>query len=126
MKILDVDGFQKGIKEIEETLSSQKKQADQIAKAIQGFTDLEEAFKGKGGNAIRDFYRSKHLPLLEQYQTFLSDYQSVIKQMNHALQNLEPAPDGFMNEAFLENELKQVFASRSKQPNNSPVKPIIR
>ncbi|USK93057.1 DNA/RNA non-specific endonuclease [Rossellomorea marisflavi] len=105
MKILDVDGFQKGIKEIEETLSSQKKQADQIAKAIQGVTDLDEAFKGKGGNAIRDFYRSKHLPLLEQYQTFLSDYQSVIKQMNHALQNLEPAPDGFMNEGFLENEL---------------------
>lgn len=106
MKILDVDGFQKGIKEIEETLSSQKKQADQMAKAIQGVTDLDEAFKGKGGNAIRDFYRSKHLPLLEQYQIFLSDYQSVIKQMNDALQNLEPAPDGFMNEVFLENELK--------------------
>jgi predicted ribonuclease toxin of YeeF-YezG toxin-antitoxin module len=106
MKILDIDGFQKGIKEIEETLSSQKKQADQMAKAIQGVTDLDEAFKGKGGNAIRDFYRSKHLPILEQYQTFLSDYQSVIKQMNHALQNLEPAPDGFMNEGFLENELK--------------------
>ncbi|WP_430507742.1 T7SS effector LXG polymorphic toxin [Rossellomorea marisflavi] len=106
MKILDVDGFQKGITEIEETLSSQKKQADQMAKDIQGVTDLDEAFKGKGGNAIRDFYRSKHLPLLEQYQTFLSDYQSVIKQMNDALQNLEPAPDGFMNEGFLENELK--------------------
>lgn len=106
MKILDVDGFQKGITEIEETLSFQKKQADQMAKAIQGVTDLDEAFKGKGGNAIRDFYRSKHLPLLEQYQTFLSDYQSVIKQMNHALHNLEPAPDGFMNEGFLENELK--------------------
>ncbi|MGX1265714.1 putative ribonuclease toxin of YeeF-YezG toxin-antitoxin module [Rossellomorea marisflavi] len=106
MKILDVDGFQKGIKEIEETLSSQKKQAEQIEKAIQGVTDLDEAFKGKGGNAIRDFYRSKHLPLLKQFQTFLSDYQSVIKQMKHALQNLEPAPDGFMNEGFLENELK--------------------
>jgi LXG domain of WXG superfamily/Novel toxin 15 len=106
MKILDVDGFQKGIKEIEETLSSQKKQAEQIEKSIQGVTDLDEAFKGKGGNAIRDFYRSKHLPLLEQYQTFLSDYQAVIKQMNDALQNLEPAPDGFMNEGFLENELQ--------------------
>ncbi|MEW4225848.1 LXG domain-containing protein [Rossellomorea marisflavi] len=106
MKILDVDGFQKGIKEIEETLSFQKKQADQMAKAIQGVTDLDEAFKGNGGNAIRDFYRSKHLPLLEQYQTFLSDYQSAIKQMNDALLNLEPAPDGFMNEGFLENELQ--------------------
>ncbi|QHA35179.1 hypothetical protein D5E69_04680 [Rossellomorea marisflavi] len=106
MKILDVDGFQKGITEIEETLSSQKKQVKQIEKTIQGVTDLEEAIKGKGGNAIRDFYRSKHLPLIEQYQTFLSDYQSVIKQMNDALQNLEPAPDGFMNEGFLENELE--------------------
>ncbi|GLI83104.1 hypothetical protein ANABIO32_07940 [Rossellomorea marisflavi] len=26
--------------------------------------------------------------------------------MNDALQNLEPAPDGFMNEGFLENELQ--------------------
>ncbi|WP_430481814.1 T7SS effector LXG polymorphic toxin [Rossellomorea marisflavi] len=126
MKILDVDGFQKGIKEIEETLSSQKKQADQIAKAIQGITDLDEAFKGKGGNAIRDFYRSKHLPLLEQYQTFLSDYQFVIKQMNDALQNLEPAPDGFMNEGFLENELeaglrlaKQTTEQLTSEANNT-------
>ncbi|VXC56738.1 hypothetical protein BACI349Y_810019 [Bacillus sp. 349Y] len=106
MKILDVGGFHKGITEIDETLSSQKKQADQMEKAIQGVTDLEEAFKGKGGNAIRDFYRNKHLPLLEQYQAFLSDYQAVIKQMNDALHYLEPAPDGFMNEGFLENELK--------------------
>ncbi|MDR4938255.1 LXG domain-containing protein [Rossellomorea marisflavi] len=126
MKILDVDGFQKGITEIEETLSSQKKQADQMANAIQGVTDLEEAFKGKGGNAIRDFYRSKHLPLLEQYQTFLSDYQTVIKQMNDALQNLEPAPDGFMNEAFLENELeaglrlaKQTTEQLTSEANNT-------
>lgn len=106
MKILDVDGFQKGIKEIEETLSSQKKQADQVAKAIQSFTDLDETFKGKGGNAIRDFYRNMHIPFLEQYQSYLSDYQSVIKSMNDALLNLEPAPDGFMNDGFLDNELK--------------------
>jgi LXG domain of WXG superfamily len=126
MKILDVDGFQKGIKEIDETLSSQKKQADQMAKALQGVTDLDEAFKGKGGNAIRDFYRSKHLPLLEQYQTFLSDYQSVIKQMNDALQKLEPAPDGFMNEGFLDNELeaglrlaKQTTVQLTSEANNT-------
>lgn len=126
MKILDVDGFQKGITEIEETLSSQKKQAEQIEKAIQGVADLDEAFKGKGGNAIRDFYRSKHLPLLEHYQTFLSDYQAVIKQMNDALHNLEPAPDGFMNEGFLENELeaglrlaKQTTEQLTSEANNT-------
>ncbi|MBV6682567.1 LXG domain-containing protein [Bacillus sp. JRC01] len=126
MKILDVDGFQKGIKEIEETLSSQKKKAEQIEKSIQGVTDLDEAFKGKGGNAIRDFYRSKHLPLLDQYQTFLSDYQAVIKQMNEALHNLEPAPDGFMNEGFLENELeaglrlaKQTTEQLTSEANNT-------
>lgn len=70
MKILDVDGFQKGITEIEETLSSQKKQADQMAKAIQGVTDLEEAFKGKGGNAIRDFTVVSTFPSLKSIRHF--------------------------------------------------------
>lgn len=107
MKILDVDGFQHGIKEIEETLSSQKDQVEQIERAVQGVVNLDEAFKGEGGNAIRDFYRSQHLPMLEQYQLFLSDYQSVIRQMKEALDHVEPSPDGFMRQSFLDNEVEE-------------------
>ncbi|MCA0149730.1 hypothetical protein LCD52_13095 [Rossellomorea vietnamensis] len=107
MKILDVDGFQHGIKEIEETLSSQKDQVEQVERAVQDVVNLDEAFKGEGGNAIRDFYRSQHLPMLEQYQLFLSDYQSVIRQMKEALNLVEPSPDGFMRQSFLDNEVEE-------------------
>ncbi|MCC5803743.1 T7SS effector LXG polymorphic toxin [Rossellomorea vietnamensis] len=107
MKILDVDGFQHGIKEIEETLSSQKDQVEQIERAVQDVVNLDDAFKGEGGNAIRDFYRSQHLPMLEQYQLFLSDYQSVIRQMKEALDHVEPSPDGFMRQSFLDNEVEE-------------------
>ncbi|WP_061808726.1 ribonuclease YeeF family protein [Rossellomorea vietnamensis] len=107
MKILDVDGFQHGIKEIEETLSSQKDQVEQIERAVQDVVNLDEAFKGEGGNAIRDFYRSQHLPMLEQYQLFLSDYQSVIRQMKEALDHVEPSPDGFIRQSFLDNEVEE-------------------
>ena len=107
MKILDVDGFQHGIKEIEETLSSQKDQVQQIERAVQDVVNLDDAFKGEGGNAIRDFYRSQHLPMLEQYQLFLSDYQSVIRQMKEALDHVEPSPDGFMRQSFLDNEVEE-------------------
>ncbi|CAN7535363.1 T7SS effector LXG polymorphic toxin [Rossellomorea sp. LjRoot5] len=107
MKILDVDGFQHGIKEIEKTLSSQKDQVEQIERAVQDVVHLDEAFKGEGGNAIRDFYRSQHLPMLEQYQLFLSDYQSVISQMKEALDHVEPSPDGFIRQSFLDNEVEE-------------------
>jgi len=107
MKILDVDGFQNGMKEIEETLSSQKDQVQQIERAVQDVVNLDDAFKGEGGNAIRDFYRSHHLPMLEQYQGFLSDYQSVIREMKEALDHVEPSPDGFMRQSFLDNEVEE-------------------
>jgi LXG domain of WXG superfamily/A nuclease of the HNH/ENDO VII superfamily with conserved LHH len=107
MKILDVDGFQNGMKEIEETLSSQKDQVQQIERAVQDVVNLDDAFKGEGGNAIRDFYRSHHLPMLEQYQDFLSDYQSVIREMKEALDHVEPSPDGFMRQSFLDNEVEE-------------------
>ncbi|MGF3104531.1 T7SS effector LXG polymorphic toxin [Rossellomorea sp. DUT-2] len=107
MKILDVDGFQHGIKEIEETLSSQRDQVEQIERAVQDVVNLDDAFKGEGGNAIRDFYRSQHLPMLEQYQLFLSDYQSIIRQMKEALDHVEPSPDGFMRQSFLDNEVEE-------------------
>jgi predicted ribonuclease toxin of YeeF-YezG toxin-antitoxin module len=107
MKILDVDGFQQGIKEIEETLSSQRDHVEQIERAVQDVVNLDDTFKGEGGDAIRDFYRSQHLPMLEQYQMFLSDYQSVIREMKEALAHVEPSLDGFMRQSFLDNEVEE-------------------
>ncbi|RIW34298.1 hypothetical protein D3H55_09975 [Bacillus salacetis] len=107
MKILNVEAFHSGLEEIEETLSSQKDQVEQIKKAVTDVVNLDEAFKGEGGDAIRDFYRSKHLPMLEKYQLFLSDYQSVLRQTTEALYSLEPSPAGFIRQSFLEGDVEQ-------------------
>ncbi|RIW34308.1 hypothetical protein D3H55_10050 [Bacillus salacetis] len=107
MKILNVEAFHSGLKDMEETLSSQKDQVEQIEKAVTDVVNLDEAFKGEGGEAIRDFYRSKHLPMLEKYQLFLSDYQSVLRQMTEALYSLEPSPAGFIRQSFLEGDVEQ-------------------
>jgi predicted ribonuclease toxin of YeeF-YezG toxin-antitoxin module len=107
MKILDVEAFHSGLKEIEETLSSQKDQMEQVGKEVTDVVNLDDAFRGEGGEAIRDFYRSKHLPMLEKYQLFLSDYQSVLREMKEALYSLEPSPAGFIRQSFLESDVEQ-------------------
>ncbi|WP_162785152.1 T7SS effector LXG polymorphic toxin [Bacillus sp. P14.5] len=107
MKILDVEDFHSGLREIEATLSSQKDQVDQIEKAVTDVVNLDDSLKGEGGDAIRDFYRGNHLPMLEKYQLFLSDYQSVLRQMKEALYSLEPSPAGFIRQSFLESDVEQ-------------------
>ncbi|WP_285813516.1 LXG domain-containing protein [Rossellomorea marisflavi] len=106
MKILDVHDFHTGLKEIEETLSSQKDQVKDIQKSVQAVVDLEDAFKGKGGEAIRGFYRNKHLPMIEQYQTFLADYETTIGKLRNAIQDVEPAPHGVIKQSFLDHEVE--------------------
>ncbi|WP_317947720.1 LXG domain-containing protein, partial [Rossellomorea marisflavi] len=106
MKILDVHDFHTGLKEIEETLSSQKVQVKDIQKSVQAVVDLDDAFKGKGGEAIRGLYRNKHLPMIKQYQTFLADYETTIRKLRNAIQDVEPAPHGVIEQSFLDHEVE--------------------
>ena len=56
MKTLDVQALHNAI---DQTLEQLKQQSDEIAKvkkAVEGITSLDDALKGKGGDAIRAFY----------------------------------------------------------------------
>ncbi|MEC5253619.1 T7SS effector LXG polymorphic toxin, partial [Bacillus licheniformis] len=64
MKTLDVQALHNAI---DQTLEQLKQQSDEIAKvkkAVEGITSLDDAFMGKGGDAIRAFYVECHTAFL--------------------------------------------------------------
>ncbi|QHZ46356.1 T7SS effector LXG polymorphic toxin [Bacillus sp. NSP9.1] len=107
MKTLDVQALRNGI---DDTLEQLKKQSDEITKVkknVDGITSLDDALKGKGGDAIRAFYEECHTPFLRFYETFIEEYQSALKNIKNALDSLEPNHNGYISQAFLEHELEQ-------------------
>ncbi|MED1237053.1 T7SS effector LXG polymorphic toxin, partial [Bacillus paralicheniformis] len=92
------------------TLEQLKHQSDEIAKvqkSVEEIASLDDALKGKGGDAIRAFYEECHTPFLQFYDTFIGEYSSTLKKMKSALNSLEPNHNGFISQNFLEHELEQ-------------------
>ncbi|CAM5203991.1 T7SS effector LXG polymorphic toxin [Bacillus licheniformis] len=106
MKTLDVQALHKAI---DQTLEQLKHQSDEIAKvqkSVEEIASLDDALKGKGGDAIRAFYEECHTPFLQFYDTFIEEYSSTLKKMKSALNSLEPNHNGFISQSFLEHELE--------------------
>ncbi|WP_372530235.1 T7SS effector LXG polymorphic toxin [Cytobacillus sp.] len=54
--------------------------------AIQELLALDDAFKGKGGEAIRSFYQECHQPFLQFLESWIDEYQILFKEL-HSLIN---------------------------------------
>ncbi|MDU0073256.1 T7SS effector LXG polymorphic toxin [Bacillus sp. FSL M8-0052] len=107
MKTLDVHALHHAI---DQTLEQLKKQSEEIAnlkKSVDGITSLDDALKGKGGDAIRAFYEECHTPFLRFFESFIEEYESELKKIKNALNSLEPNHNGFISQSFLEHELEQ-------------------
>ncbi|MBS4161279.1 transposase [Klebsiella pneumoniae] len=107
MKTLDVRALHHAI---DQTLEQLKKQSEEIAKvkkSVNGITALDDALKGKGGDAIRAFYEECHTPFLRFYESFIEEYQSSLKKMKNALNSLEPNHNGYISQAFIDHDLEQ-------------------
>ncbi|MCY8271307.1 T7SS effector LXG polymorphic toxin [Bacillus sonorensis] len=107
MKTLDVQALHKAIDQTLEQLKNQSEEIANLKKSVDGITSLDDALKGKGGDAIRAFYEECHTPFLRFYETFIEEYQSALKKIKNALDSFEPKHDGFISQAFLEHELEQ-------------------
>ncbi|MGG3628328.1 LXG domain-containing protein [Bacillus licheniformis] len=107
MKTLDVQALHKAIDQTLEQLKQQSDEFAQVQKAVEEIASLNDALKGKGGDAIRAFYKECHTPFLQFYDTFIEEYSSVLKKMKSALNSLEPNHNGFISQTFLEHELEQ-------------------
>ncbi|MEC1261440.1 T7SS effector LXG polymorphic toxin [Bacillus swezeyi] len=107
MKTLDVQALHNAIDQTLEQLKHQSDEFDKVKKAVESITSLDDALKGKGGDAIRAFYEECHTPFLQFYDTFIEEYSSTLKKMKSALNSLEPNHNGVISQNFLEHELEQ-------------------
>ena len=114
MKVLDVNEFQQGLGRNVNRLTRLESEMKQIESAVQGLTQLEESLKGQGGEALRAYYESCHLPFLTFFNTFKISFTSVLQEMKTALSSLEPDSSGFIRQAALEGEIEQGL-NRAKQ-----------
>ncbi|AOP13667.1 Ribonuclease YxiD [Bacillus licheniformis] len=118
MKTLDVQALHNAI---DQTLEQLKKQSDEFAKvkkAVDGIASLDDALKGKGGDAIRAFYEECHTPFLQFYDAFIEEYSSTLKKMKSALNSLEPNHNGFISQSFLEHELENGLNAADRTTKN--------
>jgi predicted ribonuclease toxin of YeeF-YezG toxin-antitoxin module len=76
-----------------------------VADAITRFIQLEDGFRGKAGDSIRDFYATCHIPFIQFGRLFLRDYESALKSIKDSLIDLEPSVDGFIDTSFVVNDV---------------------
>ena len=107
MKVLDVDLLQDGLTRNINRMNRLEKEMTAIQKAVEELTAMEEALKGEGGQAIRDFYTSCHLPFLQYFLTFKEEFSTVLQQAQQALVSLEPMDAGHIVEEFLETKVEE-------------------
>ncbi|BFJ00345.1 MULTISPECIES: T7SS effector LXG polymorphic toxin [Priestia] len=105
MKTLDVDAFHENIQAILDSLKSQKEQIQSLISQVQAFSSLDDAFKGKGGEAIRSFYETGHASFLTLYHSLLTSYEARLTQITHALRSFEPSEDGYITQPFLQDTI---------------------
>lgn len=105
MKILDAKSLHSGIDGLNNKLKSQMEQLHQLKNVVEEFADLDDAFKGKGGEAIRGFYRDWHVPLLSFYYNTLKNYEKVLTKVKEATEELDSDQNGFIRQSFLNGEL---------------------
>ncbi|MEC1440527.1 T7SS effector LXG polymorphic toxin [Bacillus sonorensis] len=118
MKTLDVQALHKAIDQTLEQLKQQSDEFAQVQKAVEEIASLNDALKGKGGDAIRAFYKECHTPFLQFYDTFIEEYSSALKKMKSALNSLEPNHNGFISQSFLEHELEQGLNAADRTTKN--------
>ncbi|MEK5502043.1 T7SS effector LXG polymorphic toxin [Bacillus sp. FSL M8-0168] len=107
MKTLDVHALHKAIDQTLEQLKHQSEEIADLKKSVDGITSLDDALKGKGGDAIRTFYEECHTPFLQFFESFIEEYSSTLKKVKNALNSLEPNHNGYISQAFLDHELEQ-------------------
>ncbi|WP_269058770.1 ribonuclease YeeF family protein [Lentibacillus populi] len=105
MKVLDAKSLRAGLKATKTSLQTLDDQVKDLEQRVQAVITLDEAFKGKGAQAIRSFYQELHMPFLLFLEGFIADYQEILTEMENALQSLEGAEDGYIHEQFLEHDL---------------------
>ncbi len=106
MKVFDVSSLHEGIRGMTQQLSQLEKQLNGVENSIRTFVASKDSYRGKGASAIRRFYEYAHLPFLQFFQSFLTNFQSKLQQLQFEMDGLEGDSRGFIDESFLSSELE--------------------
>lgn len=93
-------------------------QIESVKKSVRDFHSLESALDGKGGEAIRAFYRDCHEPFLVMLYKSMLDYKGVLREMGEAIDSLESGENGYISHSFLENEVEDALENIEKKAVN--------
>ncbi|TQR21293.1 ribonuclease YeeF family protein [Psychrobacillus vulpis] len=118
MKVLDISPFHDGLQRNIQMLNRIEGEMKAIESSIDGLVALEDSLKGEGGNAIRSFYNDCHLPFLQFFTTFKNYFNTTLTQMDSSLDALEPDPNGFIRQSFLEGEVEDGLREISQVTSN--------
>ncbi|WP_078579613.1 T7SS effector LXG polymorphic toxin [Salipaludibacillus agaradhaerens] len=114
MKQLDVDKVHEAIDITIQALHEKENQMRDVEVALNNFINLEDAFRGQGGQAIRNFYATCHIPFIQFFRLFMHDYEHTLQQIKQSLDIVEPASGGFIDQAFIENDVQDGLDRVSK------------
>jgi predicted ribonuclease toxin of YeeF-YezG toxin-antitoxin module len=107
IKVLDVQQLHNEMEQTTADLERLMEEIKQIQMKLDGFVAMEDAFKGKAANAVRAFYQESHMPLLVFMEGFITDFQDALAKIKHSLASLEPDEQGYIHEAFLQEDVKK-------------------
>ena len=109
LKVLDVDSLMSGLEEGIRDIDDVHEKISAVQRSIRDFFAMEDALRGKGGDAIRYFFHEVHQPFLIFLYQSLQDYKTVLKKMQNSVETFEPNPSGLIRQDFLENEVTNGF-----------------
>jgi len=109
LKVLDVSHVNSGIDDAIVDIDSFHEQISAIQRAVRDFHALDDALKGKGGEAIRTFFNEVHQPFLIYLYQSMVDYKNTLTKMKDATESFESHPSGFVSQEFLEQDVTDGF-----------------
>ncbi|WP_272916309.1 ribonuclease YeeF family protein [Virgibacillus halodenitrificans] len=106
LKVLDVDSMQSGIDLAIKDIEAFYGKISAVQRSVRDFYGLDDALKGKGGDAIRSFYNECHQPFLIFLYQSLVDYKNTLTEMKNGIESYESNTKGYVSETYLENDVK--------------------
>lgn len=105
MKVLNVSEVLNGIDQSIKKKESEKKQLQAIRDAMYNVIGLDDALKGEGGTAIKEYFKVLHIPVLLLFIQFLDQYIQSLKDIKKNLEDYE-TEDGMVREEFITSDVK--------------------
>ncbi|MBM7703282.1 LXG domain-containing protein [Metabacillus iocasae] len=107
MKVLKVRELTTNLNDSMKAIHSYQTQLDNVITNVNEFLSLEDAFQGKGADALKSFFQECHVPFLTYYNEFLITFYQTLKSIEEAYPAVEPENDGVIHTHYLETELQQ-------------------